>query len=144
MNQILLGCLLQSVRMFTKSKTLHIWWRMFHHFVSLKSKAHLKKAWMELVDVRENLGTYISTYLLAFLYTVHSRLLLLSCYKTVSLQVVLFFSDSISDPGVCVVDYKTKLYLDAVVRHWQSLALSEGLCASWRVSQCLKLHWIGL
>lgn len=86
---------------------------MFHHFVSPKSKANLKK----LVDVREDLGTYISTFLLVFPYTLHSSLFLLSCYGTVSLQVTLFFSDSISDPGVCVADYKTKLYLDAVVRH---------------------------
>lgn len=41
-------------------------------------------------------------------------------------KLSLFFSDPISDPGVCVADYETKLYLDAVLRHWQSVALSEG------------------
>lgn len=59
-----------------------------------------------------------------------------------TVQVTVFFSDSISDPGVCVADYKTKLYLDAVLRHWQSVALSEGLCAFWRWSQCqTAVNW---
>lgn len=34
-----------------------------------------------------------------------------------NVEVALLFPDSISDPGVCVADYKTKLYLDAVLRH---------------------------
>ena len=62
-------------------------------------------------------------------------LLDLFCSSPASVLFILFSSvcfafqlaqDTVSDPGVCVADIEAKLYLNSVLRHWQSPTLPEG------------------